>query len=178
MIDYLPEVMKSFAEFVEIAEAEQKSKEQLWEDVDKTFSEGFVSTATDIGLKRWEKTLDIVPKDTDSIEVRRFRIRGRLLRDLPYTYRTFKKMLEGICGEDGYSINMDVDACSIEIKVALKRKEFLAEVDQLADDVIPAHILLNVMLMYNTHRMVSEFGWTNAQLKQLTHAEILVHAFN
>lgn len=177
MIDYLPEIMKGFAEFVEIAEAEQKTKEQLWEDVYNMFSQGYVSTETEDGASRWEKTLGIVPKDTDSIEVRNFRIRGKLLRDLPYTYRTFRKMLNGICGENGYSINMDVDTASIEIKVALKNKEFKDEVNILAEDVIPAHILLSVILMYNTHRMITKAGKTHKELSQYTHKQIREQQF-
>lgn len=172
MLDYLPDIMKGFAEFVEIAEAEQKTKEQLWEDVYNMFSQGYVSTETEVGARRWEKTLGIVPKDTDSIEVRNFRIRGKLLRDLPYTYRTLQKMLNGICGENGYSINMDMDTSSIEIKVALKSKEFKDEVSILAEDVIPAHILLSVTLMYNTHRMIMRTGKTHGELSQYTHKQI------
>ena len=177
MIDYLPENMKSMVEFIEIAEAEQKTKEQLWQDVYNMFAQGYVSTETELGASRWEKTLGIVPKDTDSIEIRNFRIRGRLLRDLPYTYRTLKKMLAGICGEKGYSISMDVDVSAIEIKVALKSKEYKEEVRALADDVIPAHMLLIVTLLYNTHRMIRHAQKTNVELKQYTHVQIKEQPF-
>lgn len=177
MIDYLPDIMKGVAEFVEIAEAEQKSKEQLWQDIYYMFSQGYVSTETEVGASRWEKTLGIVPKDTDSIEVRNFRIRGKLLRDLPYTYRTLQKMLNGICGEKGYSINMDVDTSSIEIKVALRSKEFRDEVSVLTDEVVPAHILLNVTLMYNTHQMIANARKTHNELMQYTHKQIREQPF-
>lgn len=177
MIDYLPEIMKTYAEFIEISQAEQKTKETLWRDIDAMFAEGFISTETDIGAKRWEKTLGIIPKDTDSIEVRNFRIRGRLLRDLPYTYRTLKKMLTAICGENGYTIDMNMDEYTIGVKVALRSKQFKDEVDDLMEEIVPAHLLINVELRYNTHRMVHDAGMTNRQLQQYTHAQIKVEPF-
>ena len=99
MIDYLPPIMQRFAEFIEISNAEQKAKEKLWDDVDKMFREGYVISESDAGAKRWEKTLGIIPKDTEDIEVRNFRIRGRIQQDLPYTYRTLKRQLTGLCGD-------------------------------------------------------------------------------
>jgi hypothetical protein len=177
MLDYLPEIMKEYSEFIQLANAEQKTKEQLWEDIYKMFAEGFVSTETVIGAKRWEKTLGLTPKDTDSIEIRNFRIRARLLRDLPYTYRTLKKMLAAICGENGYTIDMDVDNYSIVVRVALGSKQFKDEVDVLLDAVVPAHIILDIDLRYNTHRMVHDTGLSNRQLQQYTNAQIKVEPF-
>lgn len=177
MLDYLPEIMKRYAEFIEIAVAEQKVKEKLWNDVEHMFKQGFVSLETDIGAKRWEKTLKLTPKDTDSIDIRNFRIRGKLLQDLPYTYRTLKRMLDGICGEKGYDINMDIDNYTIDIRVALISKEYRDEVAILTDDIVPANLIINVTLMYNTHGMIARAGKTHAELALLTHTEIKEHPF-
>lgn len=177
MLEYLPPIMRTFAEFIEISNAEQKAKEALWDDVNKMFAEGYVIDESEIGAARWEKTLNITPKDNEDIEVRNFRIRGRLQNDLPYTYRRLKEQLEGLCGKDGYTIAMDIDACSIEIRVALTRKELKNEVAILTDEVVPAHMLLIVELLYNTHGMIARAGKTHAELASLRQAEIKEQPF-
>lgn len=172
MIDYLPPIMQGLAEFMEISKAEQAAKDKLWTDIDRMFAEGYVIDESEIGAARWEKTLGITPKDTDDMVIRNFRIRGKLQSDLPYTYRTLQKQLVGLCGENGYTLAMDGDACSISIKVALSRKEMKDDVAALTDEVVPAHILLNVELMYNTHGMIARSGLTHAQLAAYTHAQL------
>lgn len=177
MLDYLPPIMQQFAEFIEISNAEQKAKEKLWNSVYKMFNEGYVISESDIGAKRWEKTLGIVPKDTEDIEVRNFRIRGRIQQDLPYTYRTLKRQLAGLCGDGNFTINLDVDKFEITIKVALSRKDLKDEVEVLTDDIIPAHLLLVVTLMYNTYRMIANTGLTNKELSQYTYKQLKEQPF-
>jgi hypothetical protein len=172
MIDYLPEIMKGVKEFIQMADTEQGAKEKLWEDVYRMFDEGYISTETVIGLRRWEKTLGITPKDTDSIDVRTFRVRARLLRDLPYTYRTLKKMLNSICGEDGYTINLYPDEYRLKVRVELKCKQYKSEMAELMEEIVPAHIILDVDLRYNTHRMLHDFGLSNRELQQYVHSQI------
>ena len=172
MLDYLPPIMRTYGEFIEISKAEQHAKEKMWNDINKMFAEGYVIDESEIGAERWEKTLGITAKDDEDIEVRNFRIRGKLQSDLPYTYRTLHKQLTGLCGKDGYKIEMNVDACTITIKVALSRRELSNEVENLTDEVIPAHILLVVELMYNTHGMIARAGKTHAELAAYTHKEI------
>jgi hypothetical protein len=172
LIDYLPEVMKNVAEFIQISNAEQNTKEKLWDDVYKTFDEAFVSTQSKIGIERWEKTLKLSPKDTDSIESRRIKVMGRLLSDIPYTTRTFKKTLDGLCGADGYNMSIDFDNDIIDIKLCLKMAQVINELVELSEAIIPAHIMFNVTIDYNTHRTLANAGVTHRQLKQYTHAQI------
>lgn len=177
MLDYLPPIMRSYGEFIELSKAEQVAKEKLWNDINKMFAEGYVISQSEIGAARWEKTLGITAKDNEDIEVRNFRITGKLQSDLPYTIRTLNRQLTGLCGENGYSLTIDYDACTIGIRVALSRKELKEEVATLTDEVIPAHILLVVELMYNTHGMIARADKTHADLALLTHREIKEHPF-
>ena len=177
MLDYLPPIMRTYQEFIEMANAEQIAKDKMWENLDKTFKEAFVSTESEIGAIRWEKTLGITPKDNEDIEIRNFRIRGRIQADLPYTYRILHRQLTGLCGADGYILNIDYEAQTIMIKVALTRRELANEVVNLADEIIPAHLELTVELMYNTHGMIARAGKTHAELASYTHLDIREKAF-
>lgn len=177
MLDYLPPIMRTYQEFVEMANAEQIAKDKMWENLENMFQEAFVSTESEIGAIRWEKTLGITPKDNEDIEIRNFRIRGRIQADLPYTYRILHRQMTGLCGADGYSLNIDYDTQSIIIRVALSRRELANEVVNLADEIIPAHLMLTVELMYNTYGMIARAGKTHAELASYTHLEIREQPF-
>lgn len=165
-------------EFKAISQAEQEAKTIMWEALERMFVEGFISTETDIGASRWERTLKIAVKDTDTLDFRNFRIRGKLIQDLPYTYRKLVALLEGICGADRYEIKMDVAECEIVIKVALRSKQYRDEVEKMADEMIPANMYLVVTLMYNTHRIIKNAQKTHLQLAEFTHAQIKEQPFD
>jgi hypothetical protein len=172
MLDYLPEIMKNVGEFVQIADAEQMVKEKLWKDAYRMLDEAFISTMSANGIKRWERTLNLTPKDTDGIESRRVKVMGRLLSDIPYTVRTFKKTLDGLCGEGGYKLSIDFDNNIVDLTLCLNAAQIINELVELAEAVIPAHIIINVTISYNTHRILSNSGFTHRQLRQYTHAQI------
>jgi hypothetical protein len=170
MLDYLPEIMKDADEFIQISEAEQTAKEQMWDNIYRMFDEGFVSTQTDTGLKRWEETLGITPKDTDTLEMRKVSVLGRLLSNIPYSIRTFKAMLDNMCGSHGYAVKLDDTV--VKIVVSLDYKKTLDNITELADEVVPAHMQIDIGLNYNKHRMLRNIGITNSQLQLFTHEQI------
>ena len=74
LIDYLPYVIRDYAEFQGIMGSEQPEIEKAWNTTDDLLDNQFIPTAGNMGLSRWEKILGITPKGTDSLEDRRFRI--------------------------------------------------------------------------------------------------------
>lgn len=144
MIDYLPEIMKDIAEFIQISEAEQTVKERMWYDIYKMFDEGFISTQTEIGIKRWEETLGITPKDNDTIETRRAAVWIRLLSNIPYTLRTFKAMLDNVLGADGYTVK--TDDTIVKITMPLAFNNIFDNILEIADEIVPAHIIIYIEL--------------------------------
>ena len=171
LIDYLPDIMRDYEEIKQITNAEQREMEALWKACDSLLKEAFVQTETEVGAERWEKILDIKPKDTDSLEVRNFRIMGRLVEDLPYTDRVFARQLAALCGEKGYTEELTAEkGLTMKIRVAITAKELKDEVVKLADRVVPANIILDIQLMYNTHRMLKRF--THGQLAAMTHTQV------
>lgn len=154
LIDYLPEFMQEYKEIREILDKEQKQTEILWKAADSLLSEAFIQDASEHGVSRWESVLDIQPKDQDSLEVRRFRVTGRLNEDLPYTMRTFKRQLTALCGKDGYTTELQSEKYTLKVVVALTSKALLEEVKVLAERVVPLNLILEISLMYNTHEML------------------------
>lgn len=170
LIAYLPTVLREFEEFKEIMRVEQKQVDKLWDMIYGIMNEAFVDTAESTGLKRWETILNITPLDTDSVEVRRMRIRAKMLEDTPYTWNSFKQMLASLCGENGYTAELKSKEYTLVIKVALTSKKMKDEVAKIADRVVPANLILDIDLMYNTHGILR--GYTHKQLRQFTHGQL------
>lgn len=162
LIDYLPNVLKELEEFKQIMLVEQKQMNELWDVIYNILDEAFADTAESIGLKRWETILNITPLDTDSVEVRRMRIHGRMLEDAPYTWNSFKQMLSGLCGEDGYTLQLKSKEYTLVIKVALTSKKVKDEVAKMADRVVPANLILDIDLLYNTYELLKQMTWEQA----------------
>lgn len=176
LMDYLPGIMQDYEEMQQIMQVEQPGIEALWEACDSLMNEAYVQTETGLGAKRWESIFDISPKDTDTLEVRNFRIQGRLVEDLPYTYRMFERQLIALCKEKGHSLFMtEQNGLTLKIRVALSAKELKDEVVKLAERIVPCNIILDVELMYNTHAMLK--GYTHAGLSDTTHAQLREKVF-
>lgn len=170
LIDFLPEIFKTFEEFKEIMRVEQKQISDLWETIYDTINEALVDEATGEGLKRWENILNITAFDTDDVKVRRLRIQAKIIEDGPYTERVLCNILTGLCGEDGYTAVLNNEEYTLTIKVALTSKNLKDEVIAMCDRIVPANIILDIDLMYNTHGILR--GYTHKQLRQFTHGQL------
>lgn len=171
LLDYLPDIMRGYEEMKQIMQTEQAEMETLWNACDSLMKEAYVQTQTSAGAGRWESILDIEPKDTDTLEVRNFRIKGRLVEDLPYTDRIFDRQLAALCGKDGFTRDItSANGITMIIRVALHAKELKEEVVKLAERIVPCNMILDIELKYNTHAMLS--GRTHLQMAAVTHAQL------
>lgn len=172
LIDYLPEILKEIKDFKEITSAEQPQISDLWDALYSLFNEKYLESETETGASKWENILELKPKSTDSLEVRNFRIHAKLVEDLPYTEKTFNRFLSTLCGENGYKYTMDYDNFHLSIQVSLFNKKLRDEVMALADRVIPANILIDVDILYNTHGLIKSKGFTYKALTKKSHAQM------
>ena len=106
LINYFPEVLRNYREFQKTFEAEEPEFENLQDELSKVLKDFFVEDATERGVRRWEKVLKIVPKPGENLEDRKFKILSKLVKKLPYTRRRLEQLLEMLCGENGYSLEI------------------------------------------------------------------------
>jgi hypothetical protein len=164
-------VIQDVTEYIVIADdAEQPEFESLWGRVDQMLDDQFVNTSGVTGVSKWESILNIKPKGTDSLEARRFRILTRLNEKLPYTLRMLESMLTTLCGEGQFSLDRDVLARKITIRIGLAARENFEDVAALLQKVIPANMIIDLELKYNRHEMWSQY--THAQLAAYTHYQL------
>jgi hypothetical protein len=170
LIDYLPHFMQVFREMATIMETEQFEIDRLWMEVENAFSDQFILELTENGAKRWESMLGISPKDTDTLEERRFRILTKLNQELPYTLRKLEQVLTNLCGAEGYFIEVISNEHHIEVKLAVGNHNNYSEVENILNKMIPANMTRHIELMYNTHAILSQF--THAQLSAYNHYQL------
>jgi len=174
LIDYLPQVLKEVRELKLIFQSEQTEIADLWISIDNAFNNQFVETftidSTEYGVSRWEKILGIVPKATETLDARKFRILTRLNELIPYTLTTLKQQLEALCGSDGYSLTLKNEIYTIEVKVNLIVKSKFDDVAALLRRVVPANMVIDLKLIYNQQLTLSQF--THGQLQAYTHNQL------
>lgn len=63
LINYLPYVVRDYAEFQGITGAEQPEFETAWAAADDLLANQFIKTAGNLGLSRWEKSWVSPPRE-------------------------------------------------------------------------------------------------------------------
>lgn len=152
ILDYLPLILKEPAELKALMEAEQPEIELLWIEQDYVLANLFVLSASEYGIRRWEKILKIYPQDTDSLEIRRMRVLLRLLFKPPYTRRWLYGWLLDIYGEGNFTINItdyivDIDLLYDNIKEA---DELTSDFVALVQDAMPENMMFDFNILRET----------------------------
>jgi hypothetical protein len=167
---YQPVTVRGYREFKEIANRENEALTDCWGSSNSVFLDQFIETLTENGCRRWEKILNIQPKDTDTLQVRRFRIKSRINEDLPYTWRALENVLNSLCGEGQYEMTLYNDEYRLKILLELTVKELFNEVESTVKRIIPANLILDVELRYNQYITLGKY--THGELRPYRHWEI------
>jgi hypothetical protein len=176
LIDYLPHFMQGYREMAVIMESEQTEIDRLWMESENALADQFIHEATESGIKRWEFMLGISPKDTDSLDERRFRILTKLNQELPYSLRKLEQALTNLCGNAMFSVEINAAEYHVEIKLGLENKRNYHEVVDLLAKMIPANMTQYVQIMYNAHDVLTQF--THSKLAAYQHEQLRNEVFN
>ncbi len=167
-IDYYPPVLKELREIKIIAEVMDSELEDQKTAREKVRDECFVYTAEDEGLERWEKILNIKVTDADDIELRRFNILAKLMKNKNYLI----DVLNNLIGENNYTLRYYVDEIRLQVVLKLERREYFQAVAELLEEFVPVNVELDISIAYNTHNILGKH--THNELAQYTHDELIV----
>ena len=171
LIDYLPHIIRDVKEYKAIMnDAEQPEMVDSWQAIDDALNDQFIVDSTEYGVSRWEKILGIVPQATLTLDERKFTILARINEQLPFTIRTLEESLKSLCGKNGYMIQLKANEYILIVKVALVAKQNFNDVQKLLERVVPANMIINLSIIYNTHQVLSVF--THQELSAFTHYEL------
>lgn len=176
LIDYIPPYEQNFLELRQLLETEQSEIDLLWTAAENALADQFILEATESAIRRWETMLGVSPKDTDTLDERKFRILTKLNQELPYTMRKLEQALTNLCGADGYSVEVKAAEYHVEVKLALTNQNNYQEVVDVLNKMIPANITQWVQIMYNSNLVLSQF--THAQLAAYTHEQLRNEVLN
>ena len=144
--EYWPPVVAESLEFTVIADAENPEFNYLWEKIYGLVDEYFVRSATEYGVQRMEKILNIVPLATETLDQRKDKIIWKLNLKIPYTMRFLKNILASMVGEENREVEHDNDTQVLTVRI----KEGLRDIAQLRKDlekIIPAPLILKLEVM-------------------------------
>lgn len=173
LLDYLTDELKRYREMQAIMDdAEQPEFEMAWQRAEAAFDDQFVATASIYAIRRWEAMLGIRPAAADTLEDRRFVILTRLNEKLPYTIRSLRNSLITLCGEEGVGFTMEMlhNEYRLVVRLDLTVKSAYAAVESMLRRIVPANIVIDLALMYNSHAYLS--GFTHAELAAYTHQQL------
>lgn len=170
LINYLIPKLKAIKEYIEITKSEDVELNNLLIALDTTLDNMFIQTADEAGISRFEKLMGIKPATGEALDDRRFNVATKWVDEIPYSEAVLNNTLTLLCGEEGYRLVKDYAQYKIDILINLgKSDQFDAVVNKLSD-MMPCNLIYNVMLMYNTHQILSQF--THTQLSGYTHKQL------
>ena len=170
IIQYMPPVFANIRDMQEFAKAVGPELSLLQKRINKAYQDMFLLDMGEAGAARWEKILGITPAGTDKLGDRRFRIINRLNSKLPYTFWGLHNKLSQMCGSDGYTMGYDEDTWTLTVKIALTQKKQYSELGKMLRDMIPANIILEYDLLYNTYAGLQ--GYTHSGLAGYTYYQL------
>ena len=144
--EYWASVVGESLEFTAIADAENPEFNYLWEKIYGLVDEYFVRTATEYGVRRMEKILNITPLATDTLDQRKDNIIWKLNLKIPYTMTFLKNILASMVGEENRQVEHDNDTQTLIVRI----KEGLRDMNQLRKDlekIIPQNLILKLEVM-------------------------------
>ena len=175
LINYLPHFMQTYGEMKTIMEVEQTEIDRLWSRIENALSDQFILEATENGVKRWESMLGISPKDTDTLDERKFRILTKLNAELPFTLRKLELALSNLCGNNMFSVEISAAEYHVEVKLGLENENNYQEIMDVLKKMIPANMTQRIQIMYNGNNVLTQF--THAELSAYTHEQLRSEVF-
>lgn len=143
--DYLPKVLQNVVELKITNEDLDVELSLLDKFVKGVGTEPLIQEATKFGVEHWEKTLGITPKDSDSLEVRRFRVYNILISKLPYTVRWLRnKLIDLVGNETGFTLNVSNTDYTITITLSGLNTYLMTEIQKNLRDAVPSNMRLEI----------------------------------
>ena len=122
--DYLPNLYLKNREMNNIINSEEVELENgLKLDIENSFKDTFAKVATENGIAKFEKMLNIESDETtETIDFRRARIISRLVSSIPFTETYFINRMNEMLGKDNWNYELDYNTYTLTINSTKPRK--------------------------------------------------------
>lgn len=163
LLDYLPPVLREVDDFQVINEANEPEISAAWDDLSMVLANQFLDDADEHGVAVWERELRIHPKDTDTMELRKARIKAMWNLELPYTLTWLRQWLTGLCGPMGYEESVTDYTINIKLDYTV-----LPEAGSMVNEILgmllkvrPANMLVLMAAALQSHGALGHGVYTD-----------------
>ncbi|ERM20356.1 putative phage tail protein [Brevibacillus laterosporus] len=141
LLKHLPDIFHEIKEFIYLTEAVVPEINDLEQKVNQLLDDQFIMTASERGISRREKMLDIQPDLTiESLEFRRKRLINRKSTKAPFTIRFLQNRLDFLYGVDKAKADIPEDFL-LTIETNVKDAAIFREVVQMINAIKPANMV-------------------------------------
>lgn len=175
LIDYLPPVLQKVREFRAINEANEPEFILAWAAVQLLLDNQFLEDATEIGVSVWEGELNLLPKDGDTLDTRKARIKAMWNLRRPYTVPWLRQWLTAQCGQNGYTLDIEDYTILLEL---IDRDGDPDELFKTVEQIRPENMILRPILTQNISATLYTAGyfatWTVTRLPVLPQEYVIL----
>lgn len=146
LLDYLPPVLREVQAFQSINAANEPEIRQAWAALERLLANRFLEEADALGVAVWEKELGLRPKGTDSLLLRKARVKALWNQELPYSMAWLRQWLAGVCGPEGYTAQVE----NYTLRIALdythlpEASRMAQEIARMLPPVCPSNLCLSL----------------------------------
>ena len=145
LVSYLPPYLREYEkETVAALRAENPEFDLAWEAADRVLRNGFIETADEYGISRFEKMLGISPGISDTLEMRRVRVQNRWFTALPYTERVLYERLTEILGGEHF-FSLWIEGYDLVLTIYATDEVRYEEVRYLLDMMAPVNMAIEIV---------------------------------
>lgn len=170
LLDYLPGYIQEYPEIKAIMNTEEPDVQLLEDLTEQVKDDMFIRFTDEQGIARYEKMLKITPLDDDKLEDRQAKVLSIYNNNTICTYRALIERLTLLCGEGNFSTELIASDYQLNVAIGLTSKKMYKVVEDMLKNMIPAHIVWSLTLLYNTHEVLAQY--THGELSNYTYAEL------
>lgn len=164
-----PEIIKNIPDIKQIYDINDMQGDTLDQTVEQIDSDMNIDEMDASTVERWETILKIVPARSDTLDVRRFRIKTKITDSMPYTYRALERKLDDMCA-GAYDIVIDRINQSIKVNLGLASQKKINDVMNMLEEMVPLDMIIDTSVLYNAHGYLAQYP--HCILAQFTHKEL------
>ena len=141
LLNYLPPVLREVLEFQIINGANEPEISLAWDAITRVLANQFLEDADEDGVAVWEKELGIRPKDTDTLEARKVRIKSMWNLELPYTLPWLRRWLSSV--SEGMPFEAYTKDYTLHILTEWDRDGQVDSIKNILEHTVPANMVIN-----------------------------------
>ena len=150
LLSYLPLFVQDYREIQAITNVDSDELQKLSNQIYVTKENQFITTCDGVGISRFERLLNIMPDESDSLEERIKKVLIIWNDSIIYTYKGLIKILNDRLGKNNYSCELKYNEYTFVLELKLKNKKINEfDIYTRLRQIIPANIVLNLEYKIN-----------------------------